>query len=137
MPIVSAVGLAVLAGTTSHGEGGSAGWRSASFDFVILIIGFAIVGAALFVLGGSIETGRRLGPAGAKEENRLVVALFVLLGIVAVRKAWSRFFYSEQLEPWDRGLLDRVPQLLSFCLATSIVAVIGLTLDFVLAWMGA
>jgi hypothetical protein len=129
VPIVSGVGLTVLAGTASHGEGGSSRWRSSLLDFVLLVIGFAIVGAALFVLGDAIETGRRLDPSSARSESRLVVALFLLLGIMAARRAWMRFFYSEQVEPWERGYLDRVPQLLAFSIATLVVVLVGLALD--------
>lgn len=129
IPIVSGVGLAVLANAMSHGSVGASRSRSALLDFVFLVVGFAIVGAALLVLGDSIETGRRLDPGSARAENRLIVALFLLLGVMAARAAWTRFFHSDQIEPWERGFLDRVPQLLMFLLATMVVVLVGVALD--------
>jgi hypothetical protein len=127
IPIVSGVGLAVLANAMSHGGVGAP--RSALLDFVFLVVGFAIVSAALLVLGDSVETGRRLDPGSARAENRLIVALFLLLGVMAARAAWTRFFHFDQIEPWERGLLDRLPQLLMFLLATMIVVLVGAALD--------
>jgi hypothetical protein len=136
LPIVSGIGLAALAGATSNDKGGSPRKRSALLDFVVLLLGFAIVGAALLVLGGSIETGRRLSPGDAKAENRLVVALFLLLGFTAARRAWASL-QSDPLEPWDHGWLDRAPQILAFSFATIFVVLVGVGLDVGLIAMGA
>jgi len=74
LPIVLGIGLTVLsAGAVTAGRGERAERAQSQaplFNFAVLLIGFAIVGAALFELGSSIESGRRLSPVGARVENR-------------------------------------------------------------------
>lgn len=134
LPIVMGIGLTVLAGrsvatTRGRGRGEQSQWQAPFFDLAVLLIGFAIVGAALWVLGWSIESGHRLKPADARAENRFIIALGLLILATAAWTAWTGFFHSSATTPWERGHLDRIPQLISFTLAILVVSLVALGID--------
>jgi hypothetical protein len=126
------IGLAALSSGTlaaSRSGGEESRWREPLFVFAVLLIGLAVFGAALYELGWSIESGRKLPPADARAENWLIVALVLLLVTLAARSAWITYFYSTDGKPWERGHLDRQPQLLGFALASLGALLIGLVVD--------
>jgi hypothetical protein len=128
LPIVMGIGLAVLSGGTlaaARGRGEQSQWRDPLFVFAALLVGVPIFGAALYELGWSIERGHKLNPAEARAENWLVVALAVLLMLMAGRAAWTTYFNSPSSPPWERGHLDRLPQLLGFVMASLVVVLLG------------
>jgi hypothetical protein len=132
LPIVLGIGLAVLSGGTfARGRGGASTWRDPLFVLAVLLIALPVFGAALYELGWSIETGRKLPAAEARAENWLILSLALLLVAVAARSAWVGFFYSTDSAPWERGYLDRLPQLLGFAAASLGVLLIGLVVDAV------
>lgn len=135
LPVVMGIGLAALSGGTlaaSRRGGAESRWREPLFVFAILLIGLPIFGAALYELGWSIESGHKLSPADAKAENRLIVALALLLVALAARAAWIGYFYSSDGHPWERGHLDRLPQLLGFAMASLAALLVGVVVDLIL-----
>jgi hypothetical protein len=135
LPIVMGIGLAALSGGTlaaSRSGGAESRWREPLFVFAVLLIGLPVFGAALYELGWSIENGRRLSPGDAKAENWLIVALALLLVALAARGAWVGYFYSSDGPPWDRGHLDRLPQLPGFAMASLTALLVGLVVDAIL-----
>jgi hypothetical protein len=99
------------------------------FNFAVLLVGFAVVGAALFELGSSIESGHRLSSFDARVENRLIIALGLLFALVAGQATWNAFVRSYDALPWERGLLDIVSQVLGFAAATVVVLLVGVAVD--------
>jgi hypothetical protein len=129
------IGLAALSGGTlaaSRSGGEESRWREPLFVFAVLLTGLPVFGAALYELGWSIESGRKLLPADAKAENWLIVALALLLVVLAARGAWVGYFSSSDGQPWDRGHLDRLPQLLGFAMASLAALLVGLVVDAIL-----
>ena len=134
LPIVMGIGLAVLSGGTlasSRNRGEGSGGRDPLFVFAVLLIGLSVLGAALYVLGWSIESGRKLPASEARAENWLILTLGLLLVAVAARSAWIGLFYSSDSLPWERDHLDRLAQLLGFAVASLGVLLVGLVVDAV------
>jgi hypothetical protein len=134
LPIVMGIGLAALSGGTlarSRRRGEDSGWRDHLFVFAVLLIGLPVLGAALYELGWSIESGRKLAGTERRAENWLILTLVLLLVAVPARSAWIGFFYSSDSPPWERGHLDRLSQLLGFSMASLGVMVVGLIVDAV------
>lgn len=132
LPIVMGIGLAALSGGTlanSRGRRDDSGWRDPLFVFAVLLIGLSVLGAALYVLGWSIESGRKLPATEERAENWMILTLALLLVAVAARSAWIAFFYSSDSPPWERGHLDRLSQLFGFAMATLCALVVGLLVD--------
>jgi hypothetical protein len=132
LPVVMGIGLAALSSGTlaaARRSGEESRWREPLFVFAVLLIGLAVFGAALFELGWSIESGRKLPPAEERAENWLIVALVLLLVTLAARSAWMTYFYSPDDQPWDRGHFDRWPPLLGFAAASLGALLIGLAVD--------
>jgi len=126
LPIVLGIGLTVLSATTAaadRGRGERSQWHAPLFGLAVLLVGFALVGAALFELGSAIESGRRLSPTGARVENRLIIALALLVAGMAAHTVWRGFVRSGGGAPWERGPLDVAAQLSGF--ATAIVLTLG------------
>jgi hypothetical protein len=135
LPIVMGIGLAAISGSTLAGarhRGDDSGWRDPLFVFAALLIGLSVLGAALYVLGWSIEKGRELPPVEARAENWLILTLALLLLAVAARSAWMGFFYSAESPPWERGHIDRLSQLFGFTMASLCVLLVGLLIDLVI-----
>ena len=132
LPIVLGIGLTVLSAATvaaDRGRGERSQWHAPLFGLAVLLVGFAIVGAALFELGSAIETGRRLSPAAAKVENRLIIALALLVAGMAAHTAWRGFSRSSGAVPWERGPLDVAAQLTGFAAAIALALGVGLIVD--------
>jgi hypothetical protein len=133
LPIVLGVGLAVISGSTvARTRGGESRWRDPLFVFAALLIGLSLLGAALYLLGWSIEKGHKLPPTEARAENWLILTLALLVGALAARSAWIGFFYSEEALPWERGHLDHLAGLWGFSLASLCVLLVGLLMDLVI-----
>ncbi len=115
-------GGALAAARSSESE---SRWREPLFVFAVLLIGLPVFGAALYELGWSIESGHKLAQSDAKAENWLIVALALLMVTLAARAAWNGYFHSPRALPWERGHLDRWPQLLGFVIAGLIALLVG------------
>jgi hypothetical protein len=128
IPIVMGIGLAALSGGTlaaARSSESESRWREPLFVFAVLLIGLPVFGAALYELGWSIESGHKLARSDARAENWLIVALALLLVALAARTAWIGYFHSPRALPWERGYLDRWPQLLGFAIATLAALLVG------------
>lgn len=103
------VGLAVV--TTRDGrkspDGRAPSRHEPLFILATQLVGFAIVGVALFIAAWPAEKGQRLGPRDLKAENLFILALGAMIAIVAVRNAFVRFVDASTSYPWERGLLER------------------------------
>ena len=102
--------------------------RDPLFIFAVLLVGFAILAAALYLLGWSIEKGKTLPPVEARMENWLTLALALLVIAPAARSAWIGIFSGEDRPPWDRGFLDRVSQGLNFAMGSMAALLVGLVI---------
>lgn len=131
MPVVLGVGLATLtAYDTSAGDmKRQRPWHEPLFILATQLVGFAIVGAALFVAAWSAERDHPMGPADLKAENLFIVALGGLIFIVAVRRAWTGVVSASDTRPWERGLLDKISMLLMMLLAIALITFLGMILD--------
>lgn len=113
----------------SRNRGGDS--REPLFVFAVLLIGFSILAAALFLLGWSIEKGRKLPPVEARMENWLTLVLALLVIAPAARSAWIGIFSGDDRPSWDRGCFDRISQGLGFALGSLAVLAVGLLIDAV------
>lgn len=119
VPIVLGIGLAVVTGVAvagSRNRGGDP--RDSLFAFAVLLIGFPILAAALYLLGWSIEKDRKLPPVEARLENWLTLVLALLVIAPAARFAWIGTFSGEDRPPWDRGFSDRLSKSLVFAIGS-------------------
>jgi hypothetical protein len=127
------VGLTVLSSGALGGrydEEERSRWDATLFFFLaVQLIGFSIIGAALLVLGWSIESGHRLGPQDLRAENRFIMALLVLFAITAITRTWIAHVHSRDTSPWERGKLDQASQLIGFAFALLLVALMGAAVD--------
>jgi hypothetical protein len=127
------VGLTVLSSGALAGRRGDkeqSPWDPTLFFFLaVQLIGFCVVGAALYVLGWSIETGHQLGPQDLRAEKQFIMALLLLFVITAVFKAWIEHIYSPDNRPWEQGFMERGAQLIGFIMALLIVILVGLSVD--------
>lgn len=127
VPIVLGIGLAVVTGVAvagSRNRGGDP--RDSLFAFAVLLIGFPILAAALYLLGWSIEKDRKLPPVEARLENWLTLVLALLVIAPAARFAWIGTFSGEDRPPWDRGFSDRLSKSLVFAMGSLAIMVVGL-----------
>ncbi|HEV7943759.1 MAG TPA: hypothetical protein VGP17_13280 [Solirubrobacteraceae bacterium] len=133
LPIVVGVGLTVLSGgalAERRGDRDRPRWDATLFFFLaVQLIGFCVVGAALYVLGWSIETSQPLGPQDLRAEKHFIMALLLLFVITAIFKTWTQNVESPGIQPWERGYPDRAAQLLGFTMALLIVVLVGLGVD--------
>jgi len=131
IPVVMGVGLAVI--TTRDGrrspDGREASRSEPLFILATQLVGFAIVGVALFIAAWSAEKGQRLGPSDLKAENLFILALGAMIVIVAVRNALVGFLDTSTKHPWEPGLLERGSTLLLMVVAVLLAALLGLGLD--------
>lgn len=135
IPVVMGVGLAALTAhdtSSASVEQGRPRWREPLFILTTQLIGFAIVGVALFIAAWSVEKGHQMGPGDLRAENLLIVALGGLIVLVAVRRAWTGVVSSSGAAPWDRGLFDKVAMLLMLVIAVIVTAFLGMLLDWLL-----
>jgi len=134
IPVVMGIGLTAFTvnNASSMSKDDDRASHEPFFILAVQLIGFAIVGAALYIVGWSAENGGRLKNGDLKAENIFIVALGALIVIVAIRGAWSGFVNSSPTSPWDRGLLDRVSTFMTFAMAMLIVVLFGMLLDLVL-----
>jgi hypothetical protein len=129
VPIVLGIGLAVVSGSAVAGaRNRDNDSRDPLFVFAVLLVGFAILAAALYLLGWSIERGQKLPPVEARTENWLALALALLVIAPAARSAWIGIFSGEERPPWDRGFLDRVSQGLNFAMGSMAALLVGLVI---------
>ncbi len=136
--MVMGIGLTVLSGRmleAAREQGEESRWRDPLFVFAVLLIGLPLFGAALYILGWSIEGNHKLSRPAAHEENWLIFALLVLLIAMAARAAWRAYFYSTDGPPWERGHLDRLPQLLGFVMASLVILLVGLMVTLLVIHM--
>ncbi|MFZ1153632.1 MAG: hypothetical protein WAN93_01870 [Solirubrobacteraceae bacterium] len=133
------VGLAALTTHSTSNESAESErpWHAPFFILAVQLIGFAIVGIALYIVAWSVENGHSLAGGDLRAENRLIVALALLIVVVAIRNAWTGFANSSSTSPWGRGLLERVDTSLKLFLAVLLIVLLGLLLDEVLLRIGA
>jgi hypothetical protein len=103
---------------------------------VIQIVGFTMVGVAVYVVGWSLERGQPIGSGDLKVENWLIGALALLMVVVAVRNAWSGLVSSGTSSPWDRGLFEMIDELATFALLLLLMTLLGLVLVLLLVVVG-
>jgi MFS family permease len=138
LPIALGIGLAVISGSTvagSRSRGGESRWRDPLFVFAALLIGVSLLGAALYLLGWSVEKGHKLPRAEARAENWLILTLALLVVALAARSAWLGFFYSEDALPWEPGRREHDKRLWGFLVAAPCVLLVGLGMDVVIFWI--
>jgi hypothetical protein len=135
LPIALGIGLAVISGSTvagSRSRGGESRWHDPLFVFAALLIGVSLLGAALYLLGWSVEKGHKLPRAEARAENWWILTLALLVVALAARSAWLGFFYSEDALPWEPGRREHHKRLWGFSLAALCVLSVGLGMDVVI-----
>lgn len=130
IPVVMGVGLTVLTTRGGRRSGNrEVGRHEPLFILATQLVGFAVVGVALFIAAWSAENGRALGPGDLKAENLLIVALGAMIAIVAVRNALVGFVDAATACPWERGLLERWSTVLLMVIAVLVAALLGMSLD--------